>query len=248
MTSGSIWQLKGRFAGATLFALLTVPATILAFMLFVAGNQTFSGLTLTPILLVHTILAGAWVLMLAAQAWLARVGNIPLHRRIGRTSYILAPAVFIFMMAVFIENLHRRTYPFIEADLLVDLFNWINPIAFIACWLLAIRNRKNTPRHMRYMVATILAVGSAILARLLLTYFSWIPGITDLNVLVAVQGSILLAAIGWLIWRDKGARIRPSPFWVPFASNLLIVIGFYTFGRSEAWSDFMHGFAALTGV
>ncbi|TNE57180.1 MAG: hypothetical protein EP341_04225 [Sphingomonadales bacterium] len=248
MSELSIWSLKGRFAGSTLFALMTVPAIVLAFGLYVANNKTFSGLSLTSVVLVHGVLTAAWFVMLAAQAWFARSGKIDLHRTIGRTSYILAPAVFLSMMAVFIEHLHRRVYPMTETDLLIDVFNWINPIAFILCWGLAIRHRKNTPRHMRYMIATILAVGSPIVARLLLSYFTWIPGMTDLAAAIPVQFAIILGVIGWLIARDRSTGITLSPYWVPFGSNLLILIGFYTFGYSAAWSAFMYGFAGLAGA
>lgn len=248
MSDSSIWRLKGRFAGPTLFALLTVPAMALAFGVSVANNVTFSGLSLTSVVMIHGAMTAAWFVMLAAQAWLARSGNIALHRTIGRTSYVVAPAVFLSMMAVFIEHLHRRVHPMTETDILVDVFNWINPLAFILCWALAIRNRKNTPRHMRYMIATILAMGSPIVARLLLTYFTWIPGITNFDVLVPVQGALILAVAGWLIARDGKSGIAPSPYWVPFASNLLILIGYFSFGRSEAWSAFMNGFARLVGA
>lgn len=248
MSDSSIWRLEGRFAGPTLFALLTVPAVALAFGLYVANNQTFSGLSLTSVVVVHGALTATWFVMLAAQAWLARTGNIALHRKLGKASYVVAPAVFLSMMAVFIENLHRRVHPMTEIDLRIDIFNWINPLAFILCWALAIRHRKNTPRHMRYMIATILAVGSPILARILLSYFTWIPGMTDLEFTIAVQFTILLGGIGWLIARDRKSGVTPSPYLVPFGSNALILIGFYTFGYSEAWSGFMHGFVRLVGA
>lgn len=248
MSDLSIWRLNGRFAGATLFALLTVPAIALAFGLYVANSKTFSGLNITSIVAVHGALTAVWFVMLAAQAWFARTGKMDLHRSIGRTSYVLAPVVFLSMMVVFIEHLHRRVYPMTEIDLRIDVFNWINPLAFILCWALAVRHRKNTPRHMRYMIATILAVGSPILARILLSYFTWVPGMTDLDVTISVQFAILLGGIGWLIARDRESGITPSPYLVPFGSNLLILIGFYTFGNSEAWSAFMYGFAWLVGA
>ena len=245
MADNSIWHLRGRFAGPTLFAILAVPATFLAFVVSVMAGQTFSGLSLTPILHIHLVLASLWVVMLAAQAWLARRGNIPLHRKIGQASYVLAPLIFASMVLVYVEFLGRRPFPYDELTLRFDIFNWLTPIGFILFWGLAIRNRKNTPRHMRYMISTLFAVGSAIVFRLLLNYFAWVPGFTNNDVLVAANSLILMVPLAWLIHRDSRLGITPSPYWLPFGLILLIVIGFFTFTKSEVWANFINGFAAI---
>ena len=248
MANGSIWRLQGRFAGPALFAIIAVPATFFAFVISVAAGRTFSGLAMTPILHVHLALASLWVVMLASQAWLARAGKIPLHRSVGRASYVLAPLIFASMALVYAEFLGRRPYPYDELTLQFDIFNWLTPIGFILFWGLAIRHRKNTPLHMRYMVSTLFAVGSAIVFRLLLNYFAWVPGFTNNDVLITVNGLILILPLVWLIRRDNAQGIRPSPYWLALGLNLLLVIGYFTFTKSEAWSNFVNGFATIAAI
>lgn len=245
MANSSIWRLEGRFAGPTLFALLAVPATFFAFVVAYGKGITFSGLPVTNIVHIHTALASLWVLTLAMQAWLARSGRIPLHRKIGRASYVLAPLVFVSMAAVYIELLGRRTMPMTQFDLQVDIFNVVNPIGFILCWGLAIYHRKNTPRHMRYMISTMLAIATAITARLLLNYFSWVPGLDNFEVLLVVQGVLILLPVGWLIRRDAALGVTPSPYWLPFGLNLLLLVGYFSFTKTQWWSAMIHGFAGI---
>ena len=222
MADTSLLKLKGRFAGATLTALLAIPAVLLAFGPPYSNGVTFSGLAVTNIVHIHTAMATLWVVMLASQAWLARIGKIPLHRAIGRASYVLAPLIFASMILVYAEQLGRRPYPFTAFDLQVDIFNWVNPIAFLLCWGLAIRHRKNTPRHMRYMISTLLAISTAIIARILLNFFAWLPGLDDFNNVLIFQTVVIALPIAWLIRRDAKLDMGWSPYWVPLISNLLL--------------------------
>ena len=246
MGNKSVWRLQGRFAGPALFTLLVIPATILAFAVSISAGLTFSGLSFTPILHVHTALASLWIVMLAGQAWLARHGNRALHRMIGRASYAIAPLIFASFVLVYVEQLGRRPYPYDQLALQFDVYNWFQSAAFLLCWALAIRHRKNTPRHLRYMIATVFAIGSAIVFRILMNWFAWIPGLADNNVLVIANGLLLMLPLLWLIRRDNKQGITPSPYWIPFWAQLLTAVGFFSFARTETWGDFVDGFARLT--
>jgi len=181
-----LWRLKGRFAGATLIALMAVPATFLAFVGSVSAGKTFSGLAMTPIVNIHLALTSGWVLILATQAWLARTGRIPLHRSIGKLSYVYAPVTFISMVMVFGEQLTRLEVPFTQEEMSLGLISYCTSTGFLLCWLLAIRNLRNTPRHMRYMIGTVFVFGTAIVARILVSWFGWIPGLTEIATLITV--------------------------------------------------------------
>jgi hypothetical protein len=98
------------------------------------------------------------------------------------------------------------------------------------------------------MTSTAFAVSTAIVARIILNWFTWLPGLDPENlggILAAtwiVQTLLLLALIA-MDWR-KG--IIRSPFWVVTALLGSMHIGYWTYGETSAWFAFVQWFADLT--
>jgi hypothetical protein len=48
----------------------------------------------------------------------------------------------------------------------IEIYLWGQVVPFVLAWALALMYRRRTPIHMRYMVSTIFAAGSAIVLRI----------------------------------------------------------------------------------
>ena len=70
-------------------------------------NVTFSGKAMTVVLQVHTALMMLWVLMLIAQAWFIRTKRMAAHRWVGRSSYVIAPAIIVAALLTMRDDLVR---------------------------------------------------------------------------------------------------------------------------------------------
>lgn len=116
---------------------------------------------------VHAALMTIWLGMLIVQPFLIRRGRRPVHRMIGRGSYVLVP----LLIAVWILLTHSRA-----AAMPADVFErdgqffylpFVSAVLFVASWALAIWRRSVPPLHGRYMVGTALSAIDAVAARLL---------------------------------------------------------------------------------
>ena len=112
----------------------------------------------------HGVAMFLWMLMLVAQAGLARARAFATHRALGKASYALVPVI----VASTILLAHYRLQSGITGELLYFLVVQAALVGvFVACYALAIANRRSPLRHMRYMVGTALAIVDPILARIL---------------------------------------------------------------------------------
>ena len=93
---------------------------------------------------VHALALGGWCALLIAQAFLIRSGDRALHRRLGRFSYLIGPAVSV---SILVLN-HYRSQPREIDDFRLWLFtsNIGDAVLFFVCWALAMLNRKTPIR------------------------------------------------------------------------------------------------------
>src|SRR5688572_1154325 len=113
----------------------------------------------------HGLAMFAWLLLLAAQAFLIRSGRRPLHRALGKVSYGLVP--LIVASTLLLAHYRLRQGP-PNAELLYFFCVQLGlMVAFVFAYAMAIRHRREPMLHMRYMLGTALAVVDPILARLL---------------------------------------------------------------------------------
>src|SRR4029079_18468933 len=99
-----------------------------------------------------------WVVMLVAQAQLIRTGRRSLHRTLGKTSYVLAPAVvaittsFVhYRVAGSLQSLERL--PPVGPYFLALTLNSL--LVFAAFYALAIYYRRDAGRHARWLISTV---------------------------------------------------------------------------------------------
>jgi hypothetical protein len=120
---------------------------------------------------VHFLLMGLWILMLIAQPFLIKFKKVAAHRFLGKVSYVLVPLVLWSAWFLARRDYYGKIQKFSEAasaglnnlsefEILkaasVHPATLIGVILFALFYSLAIRHRKQSARHARYMLATVL--------------------------------------------------------------------------------------------
>jgi len=116
---------------------------------------------------IHGLLFTTWFVLLFVQPLLIRYGKYRAHRIIGRFTYVLVPCIIISIHFIAREaylNAVAAHAP--KHDILAGMyFPTYQIFDFSVLYLLAIINKHRTPYHMRYMIATSLAIVGAGLRR-----------------------------------------------------------------------------------
>lgn len=185
----------------------------------------------------HGIAMFSWVVLLVAQASLARAGRGRLHRSLGRISYGLAPAIVASTLLLAHYRL-RQGVP--GAELLYFFCVQLGlTAAFAVSYAMAIRHKRQPSLHMRYMMGTALAMVDPILARILAIHFGVNP-----PALQAVTYALVWGALAFLWWRES-----PLPHARAWRAMLAVFVAalaptFFLPG-TQAWRELAEGFARL---
>lgn len=98
----------------------------------------------------HVFTIVCWFAMLLVQATLAKRGQLALHRKVGRLSYVLAPLIIAGFLMITNQGQLRYKAPDLIGAVIFDAG------LFIIFYLLAIAYRKNAAYHARYMMLSAL--------------------------------------------------------------------------------------------
>lgn len=202
----------GLYKHAYIWFSLALAVTLLGFW-----PSFFSGpLQNDPIRILHGTLATAWMLMLIAQSWLIAHRQPLWHRRIGKLSYVLAPALVISAAAVIPSMLARGHFP---PRLVLSLaFSDVCALAaFALLYGLAIWNRHSVAQHARYMSATVLVILVPALGRVFGIY---VPGVHGLEGALNPSYWVVEIACVALIVAD----VRKGRSLTPYALTLAILL------------------------
>jgi hypothetical protein len=96
----------------------------------------------------HLATIVAWLAMLVIQGTLAARGRLELHRRIGRSSYVLVPLIVLGFVLVTRFGQQRHPNPALIGASILD------GAVFLTFYALAIRRRRTPALHGRYMMLT----------------------------------------------------------------------------------------------
>ena len=180
---------------------------------------------------IHSALFMMWFVMLIVQPMLIRIRNYKWHRILGKFSYFLVPTLVasIFYIAKGFYQKMILTLP--VEDVLPMLFvPFYQIIDFVALYLLAIFYKKFAPYHMRYMIATSLAIVGAAVRRIFTKLIGM--GGPDAFLYTFILTDVVLIA---LIMYD----IRYKKDWMPYFIALIIIslsqISYYLIPNTSFW-------------
>jgi hypothetical protein len=189
-----------------------------------------------------------WCLMLIVQPYLIRTKRRPLHKAIGKFSYLLVPLMVFTTLDLLIyrfktgNELTALHYSFIA--LVVNAL-----VVFLAMYGLAIFHKNKPTVHARYMLCTAFPMFTPITDRILYSFFpsglSFLPTIEGEPIMPFV-GFVLadLMLLGLSIW-DWRSHKRWNVF--PFALLLLLAyhISVFHIYRLQVWRDFSNWLLTL---
>jgi hypothetical protein len=134
--------------------------------------RTYFGLfptftNVTAIQYIHGLLFTTWFVLLIVQPLLIRYGKYRAHRIIGRFTYVLVPCIVISIHFIAREAYLNAVAAHVpRRQVLANTYFQVYQIFdFAVLYLLAIINKHRTAYHMRYMIATSLAIAGAGLRR-----------------------------------------------------------------------------------
>lgn len=200
----------------------------------------------------HGIVLLVWLTMLVVQAQLIRTQRRSLHRALGKFSYVVAPAVVV-VTAIFI---HQRVsagvagLPVLPPAALYFLALTLpSLVAFALFYGLAIRARRDSQTHARWMVCTVFPLFTPVTDRLLGAHLPAVIGLVP-----RVEGSPVLPVAGFAaadlivlalaLW-DWRAHRRLDAFPVALGVLLAYHVGTLTLHRVPLWSAFCEWFLNL---
>jgi len=193
-----------------------------------------------PLHHIHGFVMILWLVMLIAQPVLINKGKYKWHRLIGRFSYFLVPIIIVTMFLAYKNSYltaelngqpHAQNLTFIFMPL-TDIF------PFAAFYLLAIINKKNVAKHLRYMISTALVVVIAGFVRIFSIWlnFDFLPAIFISSVIVA------FIFVGLLVYDfNNGISLKSNPFLKALIIFSIpnILLGFVP--NTSTWQTFADG-------
>lgn len=187
---------------------------------------------------VHGFLMLTWLCFLIAQPLLIRAKNYKAHRIIGKLSYVIAPlllvSIFLVTKMVYYRTLKTDSLKEAIASITISIPDLIS---FAIFYFLAIKNRKNIPKHMRYMIGISLLLISPGLGRAFAIVFNW-----SFTYSYAIPDYIAMAIVLFLIGYDYHNKKNYYPF-IIILSVLIVRHLIWLFRYTGAWQTIGGQFA-----
>ena len=193
----------------------------------------------TTLLEFHGAAMTLWCLMLIGQAYLIRTNRRDLHRKIGKVSYVLAPAIVVIGFAVSQHALDgaRDVVPN-YASILLYILGAIS--LFGAFYVLAMCYRREPQVHARFMVATVFPIYPAATDRLVGRLIGAPDDVFRLPQLAAwFTGDALLLALA--LWDYRWNR-RLGVFALVFAIMASYQAAIFIIAERPFWKTFADWF------
>jgi hypothetical protein len=172
-----------------------------------------------------------------------RRGRWRLHRRIGRSSFVYVPLT-ILSGAVTMRGQMLREPGALSFEVARDsAFQHVMLTALGLTWALGIAYRRRPAVHVRSMISTVFAIGSAIFFRI---FFFLVPGFDDYDVAAHANFAVMGLVLAAFLAHDWRRGLRRSPYWV-ITSLLAVEYLFYRgVAPTESWirdCNWLAGFA-----
>jgi hypothetical protein len=181
----------------------------------------------------HAIGFLLWFALLIVQPILVWKNQLPLHRMLGKFSYFLVAYIVLTIIGMAHEAYHLKGNSWLLSIQPPSLFfAVVGFVNFLTFYSLAIIYRRNTGYHMRFIIATSLALIPPSLGR----FF-------DLWLKLGPPGGILLTLIvfailiGLIVYdKVKFGKVH-NAYWVVLAFTILIDVAVPTIPPTHLWQS-----------
>ncbi|MHC5074793.1 MAG: hypothetical protein ACYTFE_08205 [Planctomycetota bacterium] len=188
----------------------------------------------------HGAMLFGWCLMLILQSSLIRANRRDIHRRVGKVSYIVAPLLVISTILLANHKLNVRGLNddgvYILSLQVFLLIQWIVP------YTLAMKNRKRSDVHARWMICTVMSMLDPIFARVIAVNFLEVPFSTEIYQYFTYS-FVNLILIALIVWDWKSHRRRDVFLPMLFIALATQLPSFFVVGSSGwmAFATWFHG-------
>lgn len=201
---------------------------------------------------IHFVLMALWLIMLIAQPFLIKYKKLKWHRLLGKVSYILVPLVLLTAFLLIrneyyrnIEGLNQQVAKGLKqyspAEILQQAaaapiglfyFTW-----FLVFYFLAVKNRRKSPQHARYMLATTLTLTGPTVDRILGIHFhiETIGRISSFFISFLIIDMVLAA----LLYLDYKNKKETKTIWTCLVIYTVGQLLYYILPTFDWWSVFM---------
>lgn len=218
------------------FILIFIVVIAGFFFTYIVKFPTFEGIT--NALHFHGLMFLLWIFMLIAQPFLIRYQKYALHRKIGKISYFLVPlllfSIFLILKGAYYRELPRLPAKELYANLTVGL---PDIFVFATFYILAIINKQNPEKHMRYMIGTGFMVLGPGLGRALIIF-----GGMPFEKGFALTGDILLTICFLFLLFDFIKKKSLVPFSIISLMTLVNMYVIYANRYGVVWQSFAKWF------
>ncbi|WP_462116721.1 hypothetical protein, partial [Lysobacter xanthus] len=184
--------------------------------------------------------ATTWMLSLAGQGLLVRYRRLGLHRRLGRVAVFAVAPLFVASGLLVVQDMARGGNPFQAAFgarlAFVDL---VATLAFVACVVMAMRDRRRVQRHARWMACTALLLLPPALGRLA-PLLPFVDSFDRAFHAAFVMTELVLLA---LLLDDRRSGQKLAPYRFLLGMTVVQHLGFAFVERLPAWQAFVHALA-----
>lgn len=206
-----------RLVNAGYYFLAIVAVVLIGFVPSYFPAVSGRNVEMTRFVHFHATLMGAWLTVLVVQPFLIKHGRPEWHRRVGQATYFLLPLVLAALVLMIHDRLNRAS----EVPEGILFYIGAKDVLLIGLMYgLAIRFRKSSGLHARFMIAS--------------TFQVLEPGLVrTLGLLIPQPGNVMMswllidAILGYLAFRDrKSGRVK----WVfRFALAMTIAVQLFPF-------------------
>lgn len=194
--------------------LLIIPLTIIGFYPSYFGQfPEFNGYIDTLVHL-HFFLSVLWIAILITQPFLILNKNYKWHKLIGKSTYVIFPLWILSFLVMIYKVIDKEDYTYL-------VFPIGNMFILIILYILAIKHRKTTAKHMRYMIASAIVLIDPTIGRWTFNIFE--NDLIGMPITYAIMNLILIG----LIRMDRRNGKDYQPYVVALICFLLYNLAFF---------------------
>ena len=138
----------------------------------------------------HFLLSAVWIAIIIAQPLLIVNKKYTWHKLIGRSTFVIFPLWILSFLVMIYKVIEKEAYDYL-------VFPIGNMLILIILYFLAIKHRKTTAKHMRYMIASAIVLIDPTIGRWTFNIFG------DDLIAMPITYSIMNLIVLGLIWMDK---------------------------------------------
>lgn len=183
---------------------------------------------------IHGALMASWVILLVLQPVLIHTRKFTAHRFVGKLSYLIAPLMVISILVIARVSYHKWVGEYGSTEVFSwQSVTWMQFFLFVLFYSLAIFYKKDTFRHIRFMIGTAIIMVGPSLSRILNEYldtslevdFELIPLYFKTGLATALLAVDVIKKKDWM------------PYSIVFLAFLFADLVYYA-RYSEAWQSF----------